>query len=71
MPFVTLGLPNHDSIPGVSADDHHTTAHTAVSHSDQTATGAELDTLTDGSDSESLHIHIDSIDALLGGLLYG
>ena len=23
MPFVTLGLPNHDSIPGVSAADHH------------------------------------------------
>lgn len=24
MPFVTLGLPNHDTIPGVSASDHHT-----------------------------------------------
>lgn len=24
MPFVSLGLPNHDTIPGVSANDHHT-----------------------------------------------
>lgn len=24
MPFVTLGLPNHDVLPGVSANDHHT-----------------------------------------------
>lgn len=23
MPFVTLGLPNHDSLPGVSGADHH------------------------------------------------
>lgn len=24
MPFVTLGLPNHDNLPGVSSTDHHT-----------------------------------------------
>lgn len=24
MPLVTLGLPNHDTLPGVSANDHHT-----------------------------------------------
>jgi len=32
-------------------------AHTIASHSDTTGTGAELDTLTDGSDSDSLHDH--------------
>ena len=32
-------------------------AHTVASHSDTTATGAELETLTDGSDADSLHDH--------------
>jgi len=31
--------------------------HTIASHSDTTATGAELETLTDGSDADSLHTH--------------
>ena len=31
--------------------------HTIVSHTDTTATGAELETLTDGSDADSLHAH--------------
>ncbi len=31
--------------------------HTVASHSDTTATGAELDTLTDGSDADALHTH--------------
>ncbi len=31
--------------------------HTVVSHSDTGATGAELDTLTDGSDADALHNH--------------
>jgi hypothetical protein len=35
----------------------HTHSHTAASHSDQGATGAELETLTDGSNADSLHIH--------------
>ena len=35
----------------------HAEAHTIVSHSDTTATGAELDTLTDGSDASTLHLH--------------
>ena len=34
----------------------HAEAHTVVSHSDTTATGAELDTLTDGS-TTALHVH--------------
>lgn len=32
-------------------------AHTIVSHSDTTATGTELETLTDGSDADALHDH--------------
>ena len=47
---------SHDSIAGVSADDHHAQAHTVASHSDTTGTGAELDTLTDGS-TTALHSH--------------
>ena len=31
--------------------------HTIASHSDTSATGAELDTLTDGSDAADIHIH--------------
>lgn len=39
------------------ADAHHPQIHTIASHSDTTATGAELETLTDGSDADPLHIH--------------
>ena len=35
----------------------HAEAHTVASHSDTTGTGAELETLTDGSNAESLHTH--------------
>ncbi len=35
----------------------HAESHTIASHSDTTATGAELETLTDGSDADSLHVH--------------
>ena len=38
-------------------DAHHNEAHTVASHSDTTGTGAELETLTDGSDADSLHSH--------------
>ena len=48
---------SHDSIGGVSTDDHHAQSHTAASHSDQGATGTELETLTGGSDASSLHGH--------------
>lgn len=47
----------HASTTGQTADDHHSESHTIVSHSDTTATGAELDTLTDGSNADSLHVH--------------
>ncbi len=36
---------------------HHAEAHTVASHSDTTGTGAELDELTDGSES-TLHTHV-------------
>ena len=35
----------------------HAESHTVASHSDTTATGAELETLTDGSDASALHLH--------------
>ena len=38
-------------------DAHHAESHTVASHSDTTATGTELETLTDGSDADSLHAH--------------
>jgi len=36
-------------------------AHTVVSHSDTSGTGAELETLTDGSNAESLHTHTHTV----------
>ena len=47
----------HADTTGQTTDDHHSESHTVVSHSDTTATGAELETLTDGSDGDSLHTH--------------
>ncbi len=41
--------------------DQHTEAHTVASHSDTTGTGAELETLTDGSNADSLHLHSELI----------
>ena len=46
----------HASTTGQTADDHHSEAHTVASHSDTTATGAELNELTDGS-TTVLHAH--------------
>lgn len=41
MPFVTLGLPNHDVLPGVSANDHHTpTVAGDLNHQDLANRGA-------------------------------
>ncbi len=48
----------HGDLTGVTSDQHHTEAHTIVSHSDTTATGAELETLTDGSNADALHAHV-------------
>ncbi len=43
-----------------NADAHHAEAHTIASHSDTTATGSELETLTDGSNADALHVHAGS-----------
>ena len=60
----------------VDLDDVHAESHTVASHSDTTATGAELETLTDGSDADSLHTHdgklddvVDDTTPQLGGTL--
>lgn len=47
----------HASTTGQTANDHHNEAHTVASHSDTSGTGAELNTLTDGSNADALHIH--------------
>ena len=39
----------------------HAEAHTVASHSDTTGTGAEVETLTDGSNAESLHTHTHTV----------
>ena len=59
---------SHDNIADVSADDHHNEAHTIVSHSDTTATGAELETLTDGSET-ALHSHAGAAGAAFSELM--
>ncbi|KKM71196.1 hypothetical protein LCGC14_1433040, partial [marine sediment metagenome] len=48
---------SHDSgLSDISSDDHHAQTHTIVSH-DTTATGANLNTLTDDSMADTLHRH--------------
>jgi len=49
----------HSNVGSQTSDDHHNEAHTIASHSDTTGTGAELNTLTDGS-TTSLHAHAGS-----------
>jgi hypothetical protein len=51
-----LGL-SHDSLVDVSVNDHHNELHSVASHNDTTATGAQLDTLTDNSIADTLHRH--------------
>jgi len=50
---------SHASLTGVTPDQHHAELHTVGSHTDTTATGAELNTLTAGpaSDADGLHTH--------------
>lgn len=52
-----LGIKIHDSLTDVTANQHHNESHTIASHSDTSATGTELNTLTDGSDT-TLHKHV-------------
>ena len=58
----TWASPTVDSTHSGSA--HHAEAHTVVSHSDTTATGAELETLTDGS-TTALHVHTIADDSIV------
>lgn len=57
MVSVGLGIPSHDVLSGVTSGDHHSQIHIIPTHGDTTATGAELNTLTDGSDADALHAH--------------
>ena len=47
----------HASTTGKTVNDHHNESHTVASHSDTSATGSELNTLTDTSNADSLHSH--------------
>jgi hypothetical protein len=49
--------PGSASGEAVEYDQLHAEAHTVASHSDTTATGTELETLTDTSDADALHAH--------------
>ncbi len=48
---------SHNYLDDVGADDHHDENHSIVSHNDTTATGAELEALTDDSMVDGLHRH--------------
>ncbi len=75
---------SHNDLSGLNVGDYlhltaveyaalHAESHTIVSHSDTTATGAELNTLTDGatSNADLLHGHdADNIDILDAGSYY-
>ena len=51
------GVTDHADLTNVTANQHHNESHTVASHSDTTATGTELDTLTDNSFADTLHRH--------------
>lgn len=48
---------SHNYLDDVGADDHHDEDHSIASHNDTTATGAELETLTNDSLADALHRH--------------
>jgi len=52
----TWASPTVDTTHSGSA--HHAESHTIASHNDTTATGTELETLTDGSNADALHAHV-------------
>lgn len=57
------GVVDADTLDGIDSlgfalvGQLHAESHTVDSHSDTSATGAELNTLTDGSDAAALHVH--------------
>ncbi len=58
------GTITHADLASVTADQHHTQSHTIVSHSDTTGTGAELNELTDASET-TLHSHAKIVTELV------
>lgn len=68
MPFVTLGTPAHNALTGVTATQHHTATVAGDLDYDDLAdvvaaggpTLAELATVTDGSNADASHAHVDN-----------
>lgn len=60
---------DHADLSNVTPDQHHPQSHTVASHSDTTATGAQLNTLVGGADASALHSHTDL--PLAGGTMAG
>ncbi len=58
MMFLSLGSGNWQEISRSLVTP--TAAHTVASHSDTSGTGTELNTLTDGSNADSLHVHVEN-----------
>lgn len=54
----------HSATTGKTANDHHNESHTVASHSDTSATGAQLNTLVGGG-STTLHSHIAGMGTLV------
>lgn len=50
-------IDSHLELADVGANNHHNELHTIASHSDTSATGAQLDILTDNSIADTLHRH--------------
>jgi len=48
---------DHADLKNITSDQHHAQLHSIASHDDTTATGAELETLTNSSDADALHTH--------------
>lgn len=77
MVSVGLGIPNHDVLPGVSATDHHVATVAGdlnyidladiVTNSGPTV--AELETLTDASNADALHVHAEQSNIVTGARL--
>lgn len=55
--IAVIPLDHGADLINVTADQHHPQLHSIVSHNDTTATGPELDTLTDNSIADTLHRH--------------
>lgn len=63
MPFTRIGVTSHAQLTAIGATDHHAAGladHNVAEHDDTLATGAELDTLTDASNADALHVHVDN-----------